>query len=318
MPGAAFSHDDKSRRKMQKMLAGGFPQELVHSLSAEERDRIAGLPLAGEALLYPLGGWVDPANLTRAVLDEAKASGLLELCLATPIRKLQPEAAGWCLTDQSGCSHQVGNLIIATGHAIPEFEQLNQLPLTPVRGQVTHLSSSPELARLQTVLCYEGYLTPAHEGQHCLGASYGRNQTDMNLRDEDQTENRGKLLRSLPAMAWPERIAPAHAAGRVSIRAAVRDHLPLVGEVPDVAALKASLADMAPQPLAGRPTPVLPGLYVLGGLGSRGLCSAPLLGELLASQLCGEPLPMGQELLRALAPQRFWLRPALRRRTPKA
>ena len=176
-----FSHDDKSRRKMQKMLAGGFPQELVHSLSAEERDRIAGLPLAGEALLYPLGGWVDPANLTRAVLDEAKASGLLELCLATPIRQLQPEAAGWCLTDQSGCSHQVGNLIIATGHAIPEFEQLNQLPLTPVRGQVTHLSSSPELARLQTVLCYEGYLTPAHEGQHCLGASYGRNQTRNNF-----------------------------------------------------------------------------------------------------------------------------------------
>ena len=125
-------------------------------------------------------------------------------------------------------------------------------------------------------------------------------------------------MRSLPGMAWPERIAPAPDAGRVGIRAAVRDHLPLVGEVPDVAALEASLADMAPPPLAERPTPVWPGLYVLAGLGSRGLCSAPLLGELLASQLCGEPLPIGQELLRALAPQRFWLRPALRRRTSNA
>ncbi len=309
-----LGHDDKSCRKLHKLLAGGFPAELVRPLDDEARDRTAGLPLSGEALLYPQGGWVNPAELTQALLDEAQASGLLELRLNSPIRQLISQDDGWCLEEQTGRQHEVGNLIIATGHACTAFAPLAALPLTPVRGQVSHLDSCPPLTKLRTVLCYEGYLTPVHEGLHCLGASYGRNQRDLALREEEHADNHAKLLRSLPDRDWPMTLAPH--AGRVGIRAAVRDHLPLMGEVPDVVALETSLAGTPPGELAHRPTPVWPGLYVLGGLGSRGLCSAPLLGESLASQLCGEPLPLDVSLLQALAPQRFWLRPALRRRGP--
>ena len=49
-------------------------------------------------------------------------------------------------------------------------------------------------------------------------------------------------------------------------------------------------------------------LLVLTGLGSRGLTTAPLMAEILASQLCHEPLPMSETLLQALAPERFMLR----------
>jgi hypothetical protein len=40
-------------------------------------------------------------------------------------------------------------------------------------------------------------------------------------------------------------------------------------------------------------------------LGSRGLTSAPLLAELVVAQLLGEPAPLPQPLLDALAPQRL-------------
>ena len=57
-------------------------------------------------------------------------------------------------------------------------------------------------------------------------------------------------------------------------------------------------------------------LLVLTGLGSRGLTTAPLMAEILASQLCHEPLPMSEPLLQALAPERFMLRTF--RRPPEA
>ncbi|MEQ8803427.1 MAG: amino acid oxidase, partial [Haliea sp.] len=58
-------------------------------------------------------------------------------------------------------------------------------------------------------------------------------------------------------------------------------------------------------PRAGR---YLTGLYLNTAHGSRGLTSTPLAAELLASQVCAEPLPLEPELARALAPARFIIR----------
>ena len=54
--------------------------------------------------------------------------------------------------------------------------------------------------------------------------------------------------------------------------------------------------------------PVMPGLYVNTGHGSRGLTSTPLVAECLASTILGEPLPLSRHLQRALIPARFLVR----------
>jgi tRNA 5-methylaminomethyl-2-thiouridine biosynthesis bifunctional protein len=58
--------------------------------------------------------------------------------------------------------------------------------------------------------------------------------------------------------------------------------------------------------------PVYDGLFMLGALGSRGLCSAPLAAEILASQMSEEPLPLDGETLAALNPNRLWVRKLLK------
>ena len=55
----------------------------------------------------------------------------------------------------------------------------------------------------------------------------------------------------------------------------------------------------------------------LGALGSRGLCSAPLAAEILASQMSNEPLPMDKETLAALNPNRLWVRKLLKGKAVK-
>jgi tRNA 5-methylaminomethyl-2-thiouridine biosynthesis bifunctional protein len=51
---------------------------------------------------------------------------------------------------------------------------------------------------------------------------------------------------------------------------------------------------------------------MLGALGSRGLCSAPLAAETLASQMSGEPLPLDAKTLAGLNPNRLWVRKLLK------
>ena len=49
-----------------------------------------------------------------------------------------------------------------------------------------------------------------------------------------------------------------------------------------------------------------------GGLGSRGLCSAPLLAEVLAAQMSDEPVPLDRVTLAGLNPNRLWVRKLLK------
>ncbi len=54
------------------------------------------------------------------------------------------------------------------------------------------------------------------------------------------------------------------------------------------------------------------GLWISAAHGSRGLASAPLCAELLASMICDEPLPLEQPLVDHLHPGRRLIRDLIR------
>ncbi|MFQ2300403.1 bifunctional tRNA (5-methylaminomethyl-2-thiouridine)(34)-methyltransferase MnmD/FAD-dependent 5-carboxymethylaminomethyl-2-thiouridine(34) oxidoreductase MnmC [Aeromonas dhakensis] len=305
-----LGYDDKSAAKLTKMVQGPFPPELMHPLSEPEVEQVVGLPCGHGGVSYPQGGWLCPADLTRAAIGEAQAGGLLEVLFNTQITTVTEQADGWQVESCDGRRWQSPTLVVAAGHQLPALIPFAELPLYPVRGQVSHVPTSASLSRLNTVLCYDGYLTPANEGQHCIGASYGRNQTEIAFRAEEQTQNQARLQACLPQQRWPAEVDVSGNQARVGVRSASRDHLPVAGPVARLAALadhnlKVPVDQQSPLPL-------YPGLYVLGALGSRGLCSAPLCGELLASEICGDPLPLAANLLEALHPARYWVRKLLK------
>ncbi|MBL0515995.1 bifunctional tRNA (5-methylaminomethyl-2-thiouridine)(34)-methyltransferase MnmD/FAD-dependent 5-carboxymethylaminomethyl-2-thiouridine(34) oxidoreductase MnmC [Aeromonas caviae] len=308
-----LGYDDKSAAKLAKMSQGPFPPELMHPLSAAEVEQVVGLPCDADGVSYPLGGWLCPADLTRAAIREAQASGRLEVVFNAAVTRIAEEVDGWRVESQDGRAWQAPNLVVAAGHKLPALLPFAELPLYPVRGQVSHVPTTARLSQLRTVLCYDGYLTPAHNGAHCIGASYGRNQTDLAYRADEQEQNRARLQACVPHQRWPAEVDVSGAQARVGVRCASRDHLPVAGPVVRLAALvDHDVNAPADQQSA---LPLHAGLYVLGALGSRGLCSAPLCGELVASEICGDPLPLAADLLVALHPARYWVR-RLRRGKP--
>ncbi len=324
--GCAFDHqwcgvtqlgwDEKSTQKLHSITTGDWPETLCFPADAQTLEPLCGLPVFHDGVCYPDGGWLCPAQLTRAAVTLAQRNGAV-VYPATRIRALQRRDECWLLETESGGRHAAPCVVLANGHEITGFDVTAPLPLYAVRGQVSHIPDTPALSRLRQVLCYDGYLTPVNPatGLHCIGASYQRNQTDTAYRRSDQEENRTRLLNCLPEAAWAQEVDISADQARAGVRCAVRDHLPMVGAVPDYAATLthyAQLKKLSREPQNVAPAPVYPDLFMIGGLGSRGLCSAPLCAEVLAAQICGEPLPLAQPVLDALNPNRMWVRKLLK------
>jgi len=308
--------DEKSREKIAQMGEMGLPPQLAQIIDSEQVAALAEVETGCGGITYPLGGWLSPAELTAMLFDLAEKQGLRIHWLhrLETLDALQP---GWQLNFANGHSVTHQNVVLATGHTLATLAQSSKLPVYAVAGQVSHVPSRGGLSALKQVLCYDGYLTPRSPqfGTHCIGASYRRGEVTADYRDSDQQENRARLLRCLPDTDWPEDVDVSAGEARCGVRCASRDHLPMVGALPDYQQTLAQYGDLRDRLANGETlpsSPLWPQLFALGALGSRGLCSAPLAAEILAAQLCDEPIPLDATTLAALNPNRYWIRKLLK------
>ncbi len=287
---------DAEHEALQRTLAAAYPPDYVRFLEREAAGKALGGSTAFGGWWFPAGGWANPPGVCRALLD---AGGLdIRFHGHAEAVRMDFDAGIWRLFDADGKQLAESAIVILAGGARSRMlEQTAGLPISRVRGQVSHIPAG-RLPGLDHALCREGYLTPALDGVHCLGASYAYDE-GKELRDSEHAGNLLRLAHMLPD-AEPG-LAPAELSGRVGFRAATPDRLPLVGALPDP--LTPLSRDCR---LAG--VPRLPGLFGLLGLGSRGLVWAALAAETLASRLHGDPMPLENDLLDAVDPCRFRLR----------
>ncbi|MCE9947677.1 bifunctional tRNA (5-methylaminomethyl-2-thiouridine)(34)-methyltransferase MnmD/FAD-dependent 5-carboxymethylaminomethyl-2-thiouridine(34) oxidoreductase MnmC [Hafnia paralvei] len=324
--GLAFDHqwcgvtqlgwDEKSSHKIAQILATDWPNWLAEKGDAAALTGLTGVDIPHDGLTYSAGGWLCPSQLTQVAIDLARQQGLV-VHFDTELTQLTQNSDGWQLTFHHGDIQQHSCVVLANGHRLNHFTQTEALPLSAVRGQVSHIPTTETLRQLKQVLCYDGYLTPANpaNAHHCIGASYQRNNTDLRFSNADQQENRDRLLKCLPQVEWPHEVDISDNEARVGVRCAIRDHMPMVGAVPHYAATLEQYQDLMTQktvPESVVSAPIYPDLFMIGGLGSRGLCSAPLCAEILAGQIYGEALPVEQDVLDALNPNRMWVRKLLK------
>ncbi|MFZ2852809.1 MAG: bifunctional tRNA (5-methylaminomethyl-2-thiouridine)(34)-methyltransferase MnmD/FAD-dependent 5-carboxymethylaminomethyl-2-thiouridine(34) oxidoreductase MnmC [Rhodocyclaceae bacterium] len=295
-----IARDDAHAEKQREILArNAFPPDFARFVDAGEGATLAGLPVGGPGWWFAGGAWVNPASLCRAAL--ARAGDQLDAQFNCRVERIAYDGRHWTVYDSAGKAlASAPQLILAGATDIIALPQAAHLPLFRFRGQVSHLPA-PADAGLRSVVCREGYATPAYRGIHCAGASFQRGSAcadDSALRDADHTANLERLQRMLPgycADAAPETIG-----GRVGFRPVSPDKLPIVGQLYH--------PDARPQGRDFSAVERWPGLHVASGYGARGLVWSMLMAELLASQLEGEPLPLESELAATVDPARFLLR----------
>ncbi len=274
-------------QRQQKIVdRASWPTELVYPVTAEQASQIAGVALEHSGIFLPQAGWLSPQQFCQGALAFLLQSGLFQVKFSSKVTAISATAAGtkqaplwqvWC--QGAAAPGTYSKLVLANGADITQFSPGSHLPVNRVRGQVSHVKSNGMQA-LNTVLCHKGYITPALDACHAVGATFDRHASSAFISTADDDENLALVNQQLQQPTW---FADAVATdARAAFRATVPDHLPLLGE------------------LANQD-----GLYVFGGLGARGILLAPLLAETLACQIAGQPAAMAAANLSAIAPERF-------------
>ena len=277
----------------------------------------AQLPAQSHALWHEQAGWVRPAQLVKALLATPGIQWQGHSEVASLQQTGEGPAKDWQALDASGqLLAQAPMLVVALGPASAALLKASGLPagdwdMQAIRGQVsvaTHDGAS-RAAMPPFPVNGHGNLVPNFPNAHItgqqwvMGSTFERDVTELPPTLPDQqaahASNGEKLAALLPECRKALTgffDAPQPPSTWSQVRCAAYDRMPVVGPVGQTAQNAQDLS----------------GLWVLTGLGSRGLTLSLLCGELLAARLHGEPLPLDAKLAQALGTQRMHARAAKR------
>ncbi|MDC0603207.1 bifunctional tRNA (5-methylaminomethyl-2-thiouridine)(34)-methyltransferase MnmD/FAD-dependent 5-carboxymethylaminomethyl-2-thiouridine(34) oxidoreductase MnmC [Aliiglaciecola sp.] len=294
-----------------------WPSSLVEAYTTQQCTEHAGIDVPYSGFHIPQGGWICPPDLVTASIAYAQSIGCCEVKLNHYIKSVKSVSTGWQV-ESFEQSLAFDSVIIATGSELHHVEQSQCLPINLVRGQVEAIPTQAPIDSLKTVLCHKGYMTPALEGRHALGSTYIKEDTSRAYRQEEQATNLQTHQKAMSNASWVHELKTDNM-GRAAIRCSLPDHLAVVGALFDPNRQTEQFQHLYKAlPQTSYPDAEdLNGLYVFAGLGSRGLTTAPLFAEVLASQLTGEALPMDNQLLSALSPNRFLVKNLIRTQPQK-
>jgi len=258
-PGRAFN------KLVRAIDSGIWPNELLHR-DDEQTFRLRG------------AGYLCADRWCRRLIDHPR----IEL-IEQRIERLHPDVGvmrGQCRDDGADA------IIVCLGAQVLDLAEFRALKLRIVRGQISYCAASAASLRWTRAICHAGYLVPAIDGVHLIGATYDRDRPRHGADPADDQANLDQLHSFLPEH-WRALGGPAIelVGQRVGYRLQGPDQLPVVG--PD---------QRAPCGPAS--------VYLNLAHGSRGLTHTPLCADRLACELAGLPASVEPMLGHLLRPNR--------------
>ncbi|WP_371396420.1 tRNA (5-methylaminomethyl-2-thiouridine)(34)-methyltransferase MnmD [Fretibacter rubidus] len=209
-----------------------------------------GLKEKTPALYFPKAMIIDPSLVCEAFLLGAKR-------VTASVAKIKKQGDVWSVLDDGGAVIATGrHVIFAIGAGVRDMAMFDDVGLRFSRGQLTWVDGGD----VDEAITYGGYGI-GHDGATLLGATHDRLDGDSVYapRSADDKKN----IMSYENITG-QKLVQSPRPSRVSVRVNSPQTWPIIlhGET---------------------------GITALTGLGSRGFVFAPLLGEAIVSELCGEP-----------------------------
>lgn len=250
--------------------AASATQARVFAQRSEAHGDLAWHPASASAERWPL---VASPHGTLAVArgGSVDLGAFIEAALATVERRggrvVRGQLLRWepnplvAITDQD--SVRASALVLALGDGARHLPALAALPLHRVKGQTIRLARPTLLPADHPAVAGAGYVVPRPDGV-LVGATFEHDVDDLSPDPSLDAGLAARGARLIPALA---------SADVLDRRAGVRLTVP---------------ASVSPRrlPLAG-PLPEHPGVWVLTGLGAKGLLTAPLIARRLPGALDG-------------------------------
>ena len=281
-----------------------YPDDMATTLSCEQAQNASGLKTQNlsENLYLPQSGLVNPQALKDTILTHPL------------IRFQQLDVTSASETEESVCiegnnqdkqiiSISADNVVICAAFESHELDK-RIFDCRKIRGQLSWFT--PTVAQLTSLpkipLKYSGYcaLFTAQTDDETLnnvivgapylllGASFIRNDTDTDIREEEHQISREKLVTAIPEM---DSVIPTNLSlwqGRAGIRTQTPDYHPIVGQL-----------DQSKR------------MWVMSAMGAKGYAIAPICAEALTDMMLGAFTPLSAAMLARLSPSRTRLQTPL-------
>ncbi len=277
--------------------------ELMVRLDGKELDAYVG-GVDQAALLYLGAKAVNVKKLCEVLLQHEG----IEVVLEKEVKEIVAKDEGGHVLMMERGEKYAEKLVICTAGDAKNFSMTSELPMIKARGQVSYLPKEKVQKPFEAILCYGGYAI-AEEGRYVLGATFDPDCDDENIRVRDHVKNIA-LLKEYVDVAKVTDSELVEYEGVVGFRTVTADRFPLVGAMPDEVYYREQYGDLH----SGKRVFHYPNarykkdVYVSLAFGARGLVYAPLMGEMLAAEMNGEPSFMPRSLRHAVHPARFWIR----------
>lgn len=210
---------EKQKRFDKLMQNWRWHDDHITLLSSKKASDIAGIDLNMDALYLPQSGSVSPHSLCHYYAQN------IDVHLNNKIDRLNQIEADV--------------IILCNGFAVSSLIETPWLDLETVRGQVTEVESTALSENLKCNIHHGGYLSAPYDGKHMIGATFQRWLDHDDLIDGDHTQNIEQLKGAISALSH-ETFNVID--GKAGLRTATKDRFPLVGSIPNMNNIYASLA----------------------------------------------------------------------------
>ena len=260
--------DDRQRARLEAASTSGhWPEAQLRQLDED-------------SVLLVDGGYLQPAAWCRLLLDHPAIAVESASVKRIDARGLPVLASGEAI--------QADAVVLCIAAAALGMENVPALPLRLIRGQVSECRATAASRRWRRAHCHNGYLTPAIDGIHCVGATFNLRDPEPLPRDSDDRANLEQLKSNLPgrwAQLGGDGIEVVER--RVAFRCQANDYLPVVG--------------LSPGAKNRSEVPLLLNL----AHGSRGIGGTPLAADLVADLGSAMPGCVDAAMASVLDPSRF-------------
>ena len=280
-----------------------LPDNYAKWLESDAASQVLGVKTHLPGMFYPNSGWIYP----KSVIEHCLKHPNIELVLSCEVNDFEKVDGLWKLETSQG-NFETECLVFATGSLASKLHEKLKLPIRPVKGQVTHLSSNAVKNSLNVPITHKGYSSPTATDAWVTGATFEAPSLTTELSDEAHHENIANVEQAVEG--WLGVVSDDQMNGRIAFRPTTPDHLPVVGAVPNWDWVEENYLQQSHTHAVYRYPEMQyqSGLFVNNGHGPRGLMSVFLAAEWLMAEVQGEDASAPQTLRNACHPARFVIR----------
>lgn len=295
-----MAHSDAIEREWHeakdKALPFAMPEDYAQLIDQESASDKAGLALQRGGWWFPMAGMVRVGAYCRALI----ATSGVPYRGNTEVRRLEPTEIGWRLIGEFGEGiDEASDVVIAcAGDSARLLEPYQHMAIDALKGRITLLRDT-DLEGLQIPVSGEGYIVRMKDGYSGIGATYELPQKGPWTENMAHEANLSKL-ETILKNPTPCVVTGAYCGAR----AVGAGRVPIVGGVCneaqwlDVARDNVSRVDYEKGPL-------IPGLWVMTAMGSRGVSMSALCSEVLASEMTDEAMILDAPTIKGIGARRL-------------